>query len=103
MCIRDRTKNGEEFSRELAALVDGEVFVNDAFGAAHRAHCSTAVSYTHLDVYKRQAQGGFKDFLFFALQNCLHQKGIFLSVRHSLQDFPCSAVTFILEVGAKAK
>ena len=38
---KEETKNGEEFSRELAALVDGEVFVNDAFGAAHRAHCST--------------------------------------------------------------
>ena len=38
---KEDTKNGEEFSRELAALVDGEVFVNDAFGAAHRAHCST--------------------------------------------------------------
>ena len=38
---KEETKNGEEFSRELAALVGGEVFVNDAFGAAHRAHCST--------------------------------------------------------------
>ena len=38
---KEETKNGEEFSRELAALVDGDVFVNDAFGAAHRAHCST--------------------------------------------------------------
>lgn len=28
------------FARELAELVDGEVFVNDAFGTAHRAHCS---------------------------------------------------------------
>ena len=38
---KEETKNDEAFSRELAALVDGEVFVNDAFGAAHRAHCST--------------------------------------------------------------
>ena len=38
---KEETKNGEEFSRELADLVDGEVFVNDAFGAAHRAHGST--------------------------------------------------------------
>ena len=38
---KEETKNGEELSKELAALVDGEVFVNDAFGAAHRAHCST--------------------------------------------------------------
>ena len=33
-----KLKNGEEFSKELASLCD--VFVNDAFGTAHRAHCS---------------------------------------------------------------
>ena len=38
----DETKNGEEFSKELAELVDGQVFVMDAFGSAHRAHASTA-------------------------------------------------------------
>ena len=35
----EETKNGEQFSKELASLCD--VYVNDAFGAAHRAHCST--------------------------------------------------------------
>lgn len=34
----EETKNGEAFSKELASLCD--VFVNDAFGTAHRAHCS---------------------------------------------------------------
>ena len=34
----EETKNGEEFSKELASICD--VFVNDAFGTAHRAHCS---------------------------------------------------------------
>ncbi|MBQ7096999.1 MAG: phosphoglycerate kinase [Clostridia bacterium] len=34
----EETKNVEEFSKELASLCD--VFVNDAFGTAHRAHCS---------------------------------------------------------------
>ena len=34
----EETKNGESFSKELASLCD--VFVNDAFGTAHRAHCS---------------------------------------------------------------
>ncbi|HCR73280.1 MAG TPA: phosphoglycerate kinase [Ruminococcus sp.] len=38
----EETKNGEEFSKELADLVNGEVFVMDAFGSAHRAHASTA-------------------------------------------------------------
>ncbi len=36
----EETKNEEPFTGELAAL--GEIFVNDAFGTAHRAHCSTA-------------------------------------------------------------
>lgn len=35
----EETKNKENFSKELASLAD--VFVNDAFGTAHRAHCST--------------------------------------------------------------
>ena len=34
----EETKNGEAFSKELASICD--VFVNDAFGTAHRAHCS---------------------------------------------------------------
>jgi len=36
----EETKNGEAFSRELAEICDD--YVNDAFGSAHRAHCSTA-------------------------------------------------------------
>lgn len=35
----EETKNQEAFSKELASLAD--VFVNDAFGSSHRAHCST--------------------------------------------------------------
>ena len=38
----EETKNGEDFSKELAALVDNQIFVMDAFGSAHRAHASTA-------------------------------------------------------------
>lgn len=37
----EETKNGEAFAKELADLVDDEVFVMDAFGSAHRAHAST--------------------------------------------------------------
>ncbi len=36
----EETKNRESFSQELSQLAD--IFVNDAFGTAHRAHCSTA-------------------------------------------------------------
>ena len=36
---KEETKNEEVFSKELASLCD--LFVNDAFGTAHRAHCST--------------------------------------------------------------
>ncbi len=36
---KEETKNEENFSKELASLAD--VYVNDAFGTAHRAHCST--------------------------------------------------------------
>jgi len=35
----EETKNGEQFSKDLASLAD--IFVNDAFGTAHRAHSST--------------------------------------------------------------
>ena len=35
----EETKNGEAFSKDLASICD--LYVNDAFGAAHRAHCST--------------------------------------------------------------
>jgi 3-phosphoglycerate kinase len=37
---KEETKNEAGFSKELAQL--GDIFVNDAFGTAHRAHCSTA-------------------------------------------------------------
>ena len=37
---KEETKNLPEFSKDLASLAD--VYVNDAFGSAHRAHCSTA-------------------------------------------------------------
>ena len=43
----EETKNGEEFSKELASLAD--VFVNDAFGTAHRAHCSNVGVTKYID------------------------------------------------------
>lgn len=43
----EETKNVETFSKELASLA--EVFVNDAFGTAHRAHCSTVGVTDYID------------------------------------------------------
>ena len=43
---KEETKNLEPFSTELASLA--EVFVMDAFGSAHRAHCSTAGVTDHI-------------------------------------------------------
>ena len=43
----EETKNVDTFSEELASLAD--VFVNDAFGTAHRAHCSTEGVTKYLD------------------------------------------------------
>ena len=44
---KEETKNGEAFSKELASLAD--VFVNDAFGTAHRAHCSNVGVTEYID------------------------------------------------------
>ncbi len=35
-----KEESAEAYAKELAALCDNEIFVNDAFGTAHRAHCS---------------------------------------------------------------
>lgn len=45
----EEEKNDSEFSKKLASLAD--LFVNDAFGAAHRAHASTAGVAQYLDAY----------------------------------------------------
>jgi len=47
------TKGDEEFARQLASL--GEVFINDAFGAAHRAHASVSV----LTKFFKQTAAGY--------------------------------------------
>ena len=44
---KEETKNVDEFSAELASLA--EVFVNDAFGTAHRAHCSNVGVTKYID------------------------------------------------------
>lgn len=46
-CRKEESKNVADFSKELASLAD--VFVNDAFGTAHRAHCSTVGVTDYLD------------------------------------------------------
>jgi phosphoglycerate kinase len=45
---KEEEKNDDEFSRQLASLCDG-LYVNDAFGAAHRAHASTVGITKHVD------------------------------------------------------
>jgi phosphoglycerate kinase len=49
----EETKNGEAFSSELGSLAD--IFVNDAFGTAHRAHCSTVGVVSHV----KEAAAGY--------------------------------------------
>ncbi|QUH30764.1 phosphoglycerate kinase [Vallitalea guaymasensis] len=44
---KEETKNGEDFSKELGSLA--EIFVNDAFGTAHRAHCSNVGVTNYVD------------------------------------------------------
>jgi len=44
---KEETKNEENFSKELASLAD--VYVNDAFGTSHRAHCSTVGVTDHVE------------------------------------------------------
>lgn len=43
----EETKNGEEFSKQLGSIAD--IFVLDAFGTAHRAHCSTVGVVSYVD------------------------------------------------------
>lgn len=45
---KEEGKNEENFSKDLASLAD--VYVNDAFGTAHRAHCSTVGVTQFVDV-----------------------------------------------------
>lgn len=45
---KEETKNEEAFSKELASICD--IFVNDAFGSSHRAHCSTVGVTKFVDV-----------------------------------------------------
>ena len=64
----EETKNGEAFSKDLASLCD--VFVNDAFGTAHRAHCSNVGVTEYVDT----SVGGYLmqkeiDFLGNAVEN----------------------------------
>ncbi len=49
----EETKNVDTFSEELASLA--EIFVNDAFGTAHRAHCSNV----GVTKYIKDAVGGY--------------------------------------------
>ncbi|TGY89289.1 phosphoglycerate kinase [Marinicauda algicola] len=60
-------ENDPEFARQLAALAD--VYVNDAFSAAHRAHASTEGVARHLPAYAGKAMEREIDHLTAALEN----------------------------------
>lgn len=68
---KEETKNEETFSKDLASLA--EVFVNDAFGTAHRAHCSNVGVTSFIDTcvvgYLMQKE---IDFLGNAVENPVH-------------------------------
>ena len=85
MCIRDRnngdvillentrfraeeTKNGDEFSKDLASIAD--VFVNDAFGTAHRAHCSNVGVTKYVDTAVVGYQMCIRDRSIYAQREC---------------------------------
>ncbi len=81
----EETKNVENFSKELASLA--EVFVNDAFGTAHRAHCSTV---------------GVSDYLDTAVAGYLIQKEIeFLGNAVNNPERPCVAILGGSKVSSK--
>lgn len=61
------TKNDPELSRQLAA--HGDVFVNDAFGSAHRAHASTVGVTGHLPAVAGFLMEKEIDYLATALEN----------------------------------
>ena len=67
----EETKNGEAFSKDLASLCD--VYVDDAFGTAHRAHCSNVGVTQYVDTavvgYLMQKE---IDFLGNAVDNPVH-------------------------------
>jgi phosphoglycerate kinase len=65
-------KNDEEFGRELAAL--GDIFVDDAFSAAHRQHASNSaiVSASHLIAYPGRAMTSELDALARAFEHPQH-------------------------------
>ena len=81
----EETKNVETFSKELASLAD--IFVNDAFGTAHRAHCSTV---------------GVADYLDTAVAGYLIEKEIaFLGNAVNNPERPCVAILGGSKVSSK--
>ena len=72
---KEETKNGEEFSKDLASLCD--VFVNDAFGTAHRSHASNVGIATAMKKAGKPAAAGYLlekeiKFLGDAVENPVH-------------------------------
>ena len=91
----EETKNGEAFSKDLASIAD--VFVNDAFGTAHRAHCSNVGVTQYVDTavvgYLMQKE---IDFLGNAVNNSCKTFSLqFLEVQRFLLRFQLSIIFLI--------
>ena len=90
----EETKNGEAFSKDLASIAD--VFVNDAFGTAHRAHCSNVGVTQYVDTavvgYLMQKE---IDFLGNAVNNPVRPFVAILEVQRFLLRFQLSIIFLI--------
>ena len=64
---KEETANDPEFAKQLASL--GDIFVNDAFGTAHRAHASTAGVAEYLPAVAGYLIGKELDFIGKALED----------------------------------
>ena len=87
---KEETKNIENFSKELASL--GDVFINDAFGTAHRAHCSTTGLKCEAEVL------GLRELISENVETLglIGNSAVMQRVRQQIQSFAESAVPLLI-------